>query len=107
MRFRRTPAQIAAARRIGALSRGPITSAGKQISSQNSRRHGIYAKAILLPGESEAEFTRMATQISDRFAPRDAVESIYVQRMIVAQLQQLRVLNYKQAGLAAGIAAAT
>lgn len=49
----------------------------------------------------------MANQISDRFAPRDAVESIYVQRMIVAQWQQLRVLNYKQAGLAAGIAAAT
>ena len=36
----RSPAQIEAARRNGARSRGPVTPAGKAISSRNAVKHG-------------------------------------------------------------------
>jgi len=42
----RTQRQIEASRINGAKSRGPVTDAGKQKSSRNSRRHCLYAKNI-------------------------------------------------------------
>ena len=37
-------------------STGPRTELGKQRSSQNATRHGIFSKAVLLKGESQADF---------------------------------------------------
>jgi hypothetical protein len=42
----RTQRQIEASRINGAKSRGPVTDAGKQKSSRNSRRHCLYARNI-------------------------------------------------------------
>jgi hypothetical protein len=42
----RTQRQIEASRINGAKSRGPVTHAGRQESSRNSRRHCLYAKDI-------------------------------------------------------------
>src|SRR5215218_3028167 len=39
----RTPAQIAASRRNGARSRGPVTSEGKERASRNALKHGLTA----------------------------------------------------------------
>ncbi len=42
----RTARQIEASRLNGARSRGPLSAAGKQKSSRNNRRHGLYAKTV-------------------------------------------------------------
>jgi hypothetical protein len=42
----RTARQREASRINGARSRGPVTSIGRQTSSRNSRRHGLYAKDV-------------------------------------------------------------
>ena len=42
----RTQRQIEASRINGAKSRGPVTAAGRQKSSRNSRRHCMYAKDV-------------------------------------------------------------
>ncbi len=97
---RRTPAQIAASRCNGARSRGPTSSEGKRNSSghasPNRKSYSKAAKSILLPGESETDFTRVAQQLENRFVPRDAVEAMLVQRMIVARWQILRTWNFER-----------
>ena len=40
--------KIRACRLNGALSRGPVTEAGKRRSSQNGLSHGLYSRQILL-----------------------------------------------------------
>ncbi len=68
----RTEAQIAASRLNGAKSRGPITDEGKAISSQNSLRHGLLAKMVLIEGESETAFRQLSESLHRAFAPASA-----------------------------------
>ena len=95
----RTPKQSAASRLNGTHSHGPATPEGKHQSAQNSRKHGLFAKAILLPGESRAEFDRLANQLHDRFQPADFLEAMLVQRMVIAQWRLIRVWAFEQAGM--------
>lgn len=95
----RSPKQSAASRVNGANSQGPVTPEGKRKSSQNSRKHGLFAQAILLPGESRAEFERLSSQLHDRFQPADFLEAMLVQRMVLAQWRLIRVWAFEQAGM--------
>jgi len=52
-------ARSEAARRNGAKSHGPKTPEGKAISSANSLRHGMTAKAILLTNENPEAYTKL------------------------------------------------
>ena len=45
-----------ASRENGFKSNGPFTEEGKQISSQNSLKHGLYSEKVVLPEESHQEF---------------------------------------------------
>ena len=98
MRYR-SPKQTAASRANGAHSLGPTTPPDQRKPSQNSRSLGIFAKAILLPGESRTEFDRLATQLHDRFQPADYLETMIVQRMLLAQWRLIRVWAFEQAGM--------
>src|SRR3954447_5688017 len=78
----RTEKQREAARRNGATSRGPLTSAGKARSSQNATRHGAYAAAVtVLPHESLTDWQALHDASVRRFQPADEQEY-----RIVAQL---------------------
>jgi hypothetical protein len=52
----RSPAQIEASQRNGALSHGPKTEEGEAISSRNSTTHGLLANSIVTAGESHQGF---------------------------------------------------
>ena len=73
--------QSAAARINGAQSQGPVTPAGKAVSSQNSLRHGMCSKQVVLPGEDPEEFQRHRAAYLQHYRPltqpeRDQVEII-------------------------------
>src|SRR5262249_43715509 len=51
-----TLAKKAANKNNSVNSTGPTSILGKFYSSQNALRHGLYARDILLPGESESEW---------------------------------------------------
>src|SRR5271154_6512659 len=56
-------------------STGPRTEAGKIRSSQNSLKHGIYAKALVLPGEDREEYLTFSTERIAALKPQDAIQS--------------------------------
>ena len=74
----------------GALSKGPITPAGKSRSSRNATRHGLMAKCVVLENESREGFDSSQSEFVARFAPADAVELGLVEEMLSAFWRQRR-----------------
>ena len=83
-------ARSEAARRNGAKSNGPKTPEGKAISSANSLRHGMTAKAILLTNENPEAYTKLAAAYYEKFQPADDVERDLVDEMVIAKWRQRR-----------------
>jgi hypothetical protein len=77
----RSPAQIEAARRNGARSRGPVSPEGKARSSRNAVRHGLCSPAILAPGEDPEAFAALLADLQAEHAPRTASEALLVERL--------------------------
>ena len=69
-----TQSQIDANRRNAQLSTGPQTAAGKQISSQNSLRHGLASAKVVLPHEDRAAFEDLQKSLLDEHAPTGLIE---------------------------------
>jgi hypothetical protein len=95
----RTEAQRAAARANGAKSKGAITPHGKLKSAANSLKHGLMAKAILLPHESRENFLEVCNKLNDDYLPRTATEEILVHRMVLAQWRLTRLWNYERVSM--------
>ena len=81
------------ARANGAKSHGPATPEGRAISSRNSLRHGLTAKAVVLPGESQEEFQALLDAYIDQFQPATGVESELVQAMAIARWRLNRIVG--------------
>ena len=81
------------ARINGAKSNGPLTPEGKATSAHNSLRHGLRAKAIVLPGESEEDYKALHAAHVERFQPADQVEMELVEAMAVARWRLRRIAN--------------
>jgi hypothetical protein len=78
-------------RRNGAKSRGPVTDAGKAISSRNSTKHGFYAKVHNLPDESREETDRLRARWYGDVAPKTVVEEFLTEDCFQANLRANRV----------------
>ncbi len=74
----------------GALSKGPITPAGKSRSSKNAIRHGLMAKCVVLDSESREGFDSSHSEFVARFVPADGVELGLVEEMLSAFWRQRR-----------------
>jgi hypothetical protein len=61
---------------------GPRTEMGKQRSSRNSLKHGIFAtKNVLLPGESRAQFEALLEGLRDSFHLEGVFGEILIRRL--------------------------
>jgi len=81
--------RILSSRANGALSRGPVTPAGKLTSSLNAIRHGLFAKCVVLPTEGRAGFDILMDQHIQFYNPINDVELGVIEEM-VASLWRLR-----------------
>ena len=71
-----TPGSRTRANRANARhSTGPRTQSGKQRSSQNALRHGLTARAALLPTEDPDAYQRHVEQFLDEYAPATPTET--------------------------------
>ncbi len=62
-------------------STGPRTPEGKKRSSQNSFKHGIYAKVLLVQGENAAEFEEVRAKLRAEHQPASTTEEILVDEL--------------------------
>src|ERR1039458_10187925 len=74
--------RIESSRANGARSHGPVTDAGKQVSSQNALRHAPLARIVVLKNESSSGFAEVLDEHLVRFRPADAVEFAVVEEMV-------------------------
>src|ERR1700689_902214 len=88
----------------GALSKGPVTPAGKQRSSLNALRHGLCAKCIVLDHESRENFLILLQQHVDLFQPANEVEVGMIEEMCAAYWRQRRAWSIETALLEKQIA---
>jgi hypothetical protein len=81
----RSPAQIEAARRNGARSRGPVSSEGKARASRNALKHGLTAiRHLVLDDEDAAELEALTARLMEEIDPTSEVEVLLVQRLAAA-----------------------
>ena len=86
-----TEAQLRANQENAKKSTGPVTFEGKKRSSQNAMTHGIFASIPILPGEDEASLKALADALNQAFQPKDAMELMLVERIIIASIRQIRL----------------
>jgi hypothetical protein len=72
-------------------SGGPQTDEGKKVSSRNAIKAGAYSKAVILPGEDEAEYRELEAQFMRDIAPRDIAEGAMVRELTVLTWKKIRL----------------
>ncbi|HEY1756373.1 MAG TPA: hypothetical protein VGG72_13310 [Bryobacteraceae bacterium] len=92
-----TERQIRANRANAAKSTGPVTAAGKRISSQNAARRPLIAGTVVLKGESKRRFNDLAAALALQFKPRSFAETALVQTMVAARWRLLRIWGIQTA----------
>ncbi len=92
-----TEKQIAANNKNAQKSTGPRTKKGKAIASQNSLKHGLLAKKIVIHTESKAEFELHRDEALADLKPVGPIESIFAQRIITLSWRLKRSENVQAA----------
>jgi hypothetical protein len=72
-------------------STGPRSEAGKRRSSRNAFKHGIFAKAVVIPGESSAKYRSLLENLRDERQPEGPTEE-FLTEMIANIIWRLRRL---------------
>ncbi len=88
-----------AARRNGARSKGPVTPEGKLISSQNARKHGLFAEAVTIDGECTEAFTVLHASLFERLQPEGPIEIALVENMVMCRWRQMRIWVMEKSAL--------
>src|ERR671929_104652 len=94
-----SPRRIAASRANGAKSRGPVTPEGKARSSQNARKHGGAACALMISPAESPHFAEFRDAYIRRFQPADEVELGLVDEMAACRWSQQRISALEAAAL--------
>src|SRR5713226_9308307 len=82
---------------------GPRTQQGKERSKHNAITHGIFSKAVVLKGESQAEFDAVLNTLRDDRRPEGAVEEIQVNTLAVLWWRLRRVWTSETAEIQSGM----
>ncbi|MBW8039206.1 MAG: hypothetical protein FVQ85_04320 [Planctomycetes bacterium] len=102
-----TKDQIIANRLNAQKSTGPRTSEGKAAASQNSVKHGLFARQTVISSENQADFDLYRDLLLSELAPASPMESMLSERIVTLswrlkragriQAQTIDALNEKNA----------
>ena len=82
--------RLAANRSNCKRSTGARTAQGRMNSSMNNFQHGMRSTKVLIPGESGAEFDQRKKDLLEALGPRDAVERMLAERVVIRNWYRLR-----------------
>jgi hypothetical protein len=85
-----SPSKAEASRINGAKSHGPKTEDGRRAVSLNAVKHGLSAETVVLPNESEEEYTAELNEYLDHFAPANKPEADLVRQLASAHWRLAR-----------------
>ena len=71
---------------------GPRTRQGKQKSSRNATKHGIFSKVIILDSESKAEYEELLAGLRETLQPEGALEELLVEKLATTVWRHRRLL---------------
>lgn len=91
-----TTARRTANRESATSSTGPRTKRGKETVAENAVTHGIFARAVLIYGETQAEFDAFHDQVKKGLAPVDEFEQLLIERITVALWRSRRLLQFER-----------
>ena len=92
-----TPAQVLSNRQNSLHSTGPVTAEGRRIASQNSRKHGLTSKQIVLPGEDPAEYDALRDSLLKDYAPANETERTLVEEVAAGSWRLARARRHETA----------
>ena len=98
--------KVAANRLNAKRSTGPRTVGGKAVARMNAVAHGLRAKALILPGESAADWDRHRAATVTALVPVGALEVELAERVAALTWRLRRVVGFETAAVAAGMAEA-
>ncbi len=81
---------------------GPRTQQGKERSKRNAITHGIFSKAVVLKGESQADFDALLNALYQDRQPEGALEEILVNKLAVLWWRLRRVWTAEGAEIRTG-----
>ena len=82
---------------IGHRATGPRTAAGKQRSSRNSVKYGIFAKAVLLRGEPRAGYESLLAGLQKDLQPQGTLETALVENLAAVLWRKQRLVHAESA----------
>ena len=71
---------------------GPRTQRGKQKSSRNATKHGVFSKVITLESESKAEYEELLAGLRETLQPKGALEELLVEKLATTVWRLRRLL---------------
>ncbi len=77
-----TEKKIEANRKNSQKSTGPKTKKGKEISCQNSIKHGLLSKTLVIKGESSDSYEVFRNGVYDDLQPMSAMETLLVEKLV-------------------------
>ena len=77
-----TAAQLNANRANAQLCTGPKTEVGKESSSQNSLKHGLYSRRVVLPHESQDQYDALLAEMTNHYQPVGPQEANFVREVV-------------------------
>ena len=88
-----TRLQIRASRKNAKRSTGPQTTEGKARSSQNARKHGLFARDTLLPGEDPQEFLQLIADLEQELEVGSGFERRLVRHIADTEWRMRRLVR--------------
>ena len=88
-----TRRQIRAFRKNAKQSTGPRTPEGKARSSQNARKHGLFARDAVLPDENPEEFLQLIADLEEELEAGSAFERRLVHHIACTEWRMRRLVR--------------
>ncbi len=82
---------------------GPRTEQGKQKSSRNATKHGVFSKVIVLKTESRAEYEELLAGLWEDRKPEGTLEELLVEKLAALAWRHRRLLVAEGAEIRKGI----